>query len=437
MFDELTGRLVQVFRGLRGRGKLTEENVREALGEVRRALLAADVHVDVVRDFVAKVEAAAVGQDVLRSISPGQQVVKVVHDGLVELLGGSAVELKRAGRPPTVILLVGLQGSGKTTLAAKLAHRARRAGERALLVAADLARPAAIDQLEVLGRECGVEVFARRDSADAPAVVRDALRAAKAHDTVIIDTAGRLHIDEPLMAELKAMKAAADPTEVLLVVDAMTGQDAVRTARAFDTELEVDGVVLTKLEGDARGGAALSIRSVTGKPIKLASVGEKIDALETFHPERMASRILGMGDVVSLVERAEASLDAEEAERLETKLRREGFTLDDFLAQLRQLKKLGPLEDLLKLIPGMGSLSGLQVDEGALRRIEGMICSMTPEERRRPQIVNGSRRQRIAAGSGTTVQELNRLLKQFAQMQGMMKRMRGGGLGSLGRLGLR
>jgi signal recognition particle subunit SRP54 len=435
MFDELTGRLTQVFRSLRDRGKLTEENVRDSLREVRRALLAADVHFEVVRDLVRKVEAEAIGQDVLRSISPGQQVVKVVHDALVDLLGGTAVEINRAPSPPTVILLAGLQGSGKTTLAAKLGRRAKSAGERVLLVAADLQRPAAVDQLEVLGRDCGIEVFVRRDTTDAVAVVKEGLRAAAAaYDTVIVDTAGRLTIDQAMMAELKAIKAAASPHEVLLVVDAMTGQDAVRTARTFDSELGVHGVVLTKLDGDARGGAALSIRAVTGKPIKLASVGERVDALEAFHPERMASRILGMGDVVSLVERAAAVVDAEEAERLEEKLRREGFTLDDFLIQFRQLKKLGPLEELLKLLPGMGSMSGFKVDEGQLKRIEGMICSMTPEERRKPQIINGSRRKRIAAGSGTSVQDLNRLLKQFAQMQEFMKRMRGMGMGGLGRL---
>jgi len=432
MFDELTGRLVQVFRALRDRGKLTEDNVRESLREVRRALLAADVHYEVVRDFVRKVEAEAIGQDVLRSISPGQQVVKVVYDALVDLLGGTAAELRRAPTPPTVILLAGLQGSGKTTLAAKLGRRAKSAGERVLLVAADLQRPAAIDQLEVLGRECGADVFVRREAADAVGMVKEALREGGAYDTVIVDTAGRLTIDQAMMAELKAVKTAAQPHEVLLVVDAMTGQDAVRTARTFDSELGVDGVVLTKLDGDARGGAALSIRAVTGKPIKLASTGERLDALEAFYPERMASRILGMGDVVSLVERAEAAIDADEAERLEKKLRREAFTLDDFMTQLRQLKKLGPLEDLLKLVPGMAS--GLKIDERALKRIEGMICSMTPEERRRPQIIKGSRRQRIATGSGTTVQDLNRLLKQFMQVQEIMKRMRGVGPRGLGRL---
>jgi signal recognition particle subunit SRP54 len=386
----------------------------------------------VVRDFVKRVEAKAVGQEVLRSIQPGQQVIKAVHDELIDLLGGTTAELARAKNPPTVVLLAGLQGSGKTTLAAKLARRAQKAGERPLLVAADLVRPAAIDQLEVLGRECGIQVFARREETDAVAVVEAALASAGGFDLVIVDSAGRLHIDAEMMAELRAIKEKARPTEVLLVVDAMTGQDAVRTASAFDDQLGIDGIAVTKLDGDARGGAALSIRAVTGKPIKLASVGERLEALDAFHPERMASRILGMGDVVSLVERAQDAIDTEEAERLEAKLRKEGFSLDDFLSQLRQLKKLGPLEDLLKMLPGMGAISNLKVDEQALKHIEGMICSMTPEERRRPQIIDGSRRQRIASGSGTTVQDLNRLLKQFAQVQQMVKRMGGGRMKRLG-----
>ncbi len=434
MFDELTGRLGQVFRALRDRGKLTEDNVRESLREVRRALLEADVQFDVVRDFVRRVEAKAVGQDVLRSIQPGQLVIKIVHDELVALLGGETAEIARAATPPTVLLLAGLQGSGKTTLAAKLARRAQKRGERPLLVAADLVRPAAIDQLEVLGRECGVPVFARRDARDAVAVATEALRGAQGYDLVIIDSAGRLHVDAAMMAELKALKAAVKPAETLLVVDAMTGQDAVRTASTFDAELGIDGVALTKLDGDARGGAALSIRTVTGKPIKLASVGERIDALDAFHPERMASRILGMGDVVSLVEKAQEAFDEGEAEKLEAKLRKEGFGFDDFLNQLRQLKKLGPLEDMLKMLPGMGAIGDLKVDERALRQIEGMICAMTPDERRRPQIIDGSRRQRIARGSGTTVQDLNRLLKQFMQMRELMKRL---GSGRLGRVRMR
>ena len=431
MFDELTGRLVRVFQGLRDRGKLSEDNIRDALREVRRALLEADVSFEVVRDFVRRIEDEAVGQAQLKSIQPGQQVVKVVYDGLVDLLGTEAEPLARAGSPPTVILLVGLQGSGKTTLAGKLALRAKKAGERVLLVAADLVRPAAIDQLEVLGRGMSVPVFARREGT-APEVVQAALKEASSYDTVIIDSAGRLAIDEPMMAELKAIQKRAQPIEVLLVLDAMTGQDAVRTASTFDRELGISGVVLTKLDGDARGGAALSIRAVTQKPIKLISTGERVEALEVFHPARMASRILGMGDVVSLVEKAEEAIDAEQAEVLEAKLRTSGFGLDDFLDQLRQLRRLGPLEDLLKMLPGMGGLQGLKVDEGALRRIEGMICSMTLEERRRPQIIDGSRRQRIARGSGTSVQDLNRLLRQFAEMREMMKRFGGGKLRRMG-----
>jgi signal recognition particle subunit SRP54 len=431
MFDELTGRLVRVFQGLRDRGKLSESNIRDALREVRRALLEADVSYEVVRDFVQRIEGEAVGQATLKSIEPGQQVVKVVHDGLVELLGREAEPLRRAAAPPTVILLVGLQGSGKTTLAAKLARKSQKAGERVLLVAADLVRPAAVDQLEVLGQEVSVPVFARRDRT-APEVVEEALREGKSYDTLILDSAGRLAIDEPMMAELQAIKNRARPTEVLLVVDAMTGQDAVRTASAFDRALGIDGVVLTKLDGDARGGAALSIRAVSGKPIKLVSTGERVEALEVFHPQRMASRILGMGDVVSLVEKAQEAIDTEGAIALETKLRSTGFGLDDFLDQLRQLRRLGPLEDLLKLLPGMGGLAGLKVDERALRRIEGMICSMTLAERRRPQIIDGSRRQRIARGSGTSVQDLNRLLRQFSQMRDLMKRFGGGRLPRMG-----
>jgi len=437
MFDELTNRLTRVFHGLRDRGKLSEANIRDALREVRRALLEADVSYEVVRDFMRTIEEQAVGQAVLKSIQPGQQVVKVVHDGLVTLLGGTAEPLQRAATPPTVILLAGLQGSGKTTLAAKLARRSKQAGEKPILIAADRVRPAAVDQLEVLGRECGVPVFAKRELTSATAVVKAALRESPGFDPIIIDSAGRLAIDAEMMAELKAIKAEAKPTEVLLVVDAMTGQDAVRTAAAFESDLGIDGVVLTKLDGDARGGAALSIRSVARKPIKLISIGERIDALDVFHPERMASRILGMGDVVSLVEKAQQTMDAGEAFVLQAKLRNEGFGFDDFLNQLRQLKRLGPLEDLLKMLPGMGAIGDLKVDEGALKRIEGMICSMTQEERRRPQMIDGSRRQRIARGSGTTVQELNRLLKQFMQMQQLMKKFGMGGGGRLRRMGIR
>jgi signal recognition particle subunit SRP54 len=430
MFDELTGRLEQVFRGLRGRGKLTEANVRTSLREVRRALLEADVHYEVARDFVRRVEQRAVGQEVLRSITPGQQVIKIVHDELVELLGGTTAELVRAPEPPTIQMLVGLQGSGKTTLAGKLARAARKNGQRPLLVAADVVRPAAIEQLRVLGASIGVAVFAPdQESPDALEVVRQALARNDGADTVILDTAGRLAIDESMMAELRDIRRTARPTEILLVVDAMTGQDAVRTAAAFDSELGIDGVAITKLDGDARGGAALSIRAVTGKPIKLASVGEKLEALEAFHPDRIASRILGRGDVVSLVERAEEMIDAEEAARLEEKLRRQEFTLEDFLQQIEQLQKMGPLGDLLKMIPGMGKqLKGAQVDEDALRRTRGIICSMTKAERGQPKLIDGSRRRRIARGSGTSVQDVNRLLQQFGQVQKMMKSVRSGRL---------
>jgi signal recognition particle subunit SRP54 len=383
-----------------------------------------------VSDFVRAVEKKAVGQEVLRSITPGQQVVKVVHDELVELLGGTATELLKATKPPTITMLVGLQGSGKTTLAGKLARAAKKRGERTLLVAADVVRPAAIDQLEVLGRSIDVEVFARREeNPDAVKVATDALAEHRqSFDTIILDTAGRLAIDEAMMAELRAIRDGVRPTEVLLVVDAMTGQDAVRTAATFDGELGIDGIAVTKLDGDARGGAALSMRTVTGKPIKLASVGERLEALEVFHPERLASRILGMGDVVSLVERAGEIIDADEAEQLERKIRKQEFTLEDFLKQIQQLKKMGPLGDLMKMLPGMGKLKGLEVDDDALKPVQAIIHSMTPAERQRPKIIDGSRRRRIARGSGTSVQQVNRLLQQFGQVQRLMKEMQSGRL---------
>jgi signal recognition particle subunit SRP54 len=433
MFDELHGRLEQVFRSLRGRGKLSEDNIRASMREVRRALLEADVHYDVARDFVRAVESRAVGREVLRSITPGQQVVKIVHDELTVLLGATAAELVRAPERPTTVMLVGLQGSGKTTLAGKLALAGKRRGEQVRLVAADVQRPAAIDQLEVLGKQIDVEVFARRASTpdatpDVIAITREALADGERFDTVILDTAGRLTIDDAMMDELRRVRECARPTEVLLVVDAMTGQDAVRTASAFDEALGVDGIVLTKLDGDARGGAALSMRAVTGKPIKLASVGERLEALETFHPERTASRILGMGDVVSLVERAEEVMDAEEAARLERKIKKQEFDLEDFLKQIEQLQKMGPLGDLMKMIPGMNKLKGLQVDDRALVPVRAMIQSMTPAERARPRLIDGSRRRRIARGSGTSVQQVNRLLQQFGQVQKLMKEMQAGRL---------
>ncbi|MDZ7261083.1 MAG: signal recognition particle protein [candidate division KSB1 bacterium] len=426
MFQDLTQRLETVLKKLKGHGKLTEKNIADSLREIRRVLLEADVNYKVVKDFIARVQEKAVGQAVLRSITPGQQVVKIIYDELVELMGKSEVPLNQAGLPPTVIMLVGLHGCGKTTLAGKLARHLKSRGRNPLLVAADVRRPAAIEQLKVVGQKVGVPVVSETSS-DPVAICQGAIDFSRknGYDTAILDTAGRLHIDQELMEELSEIKAKTHPHEILFVADGMTGQDAVNTASEFLKWLDFDGVVLTKMDGDARGGAALSIRAVTGKPIKFISVGEKFDALEKFYPDRMASRILGMGDVVSLVEKAQQAVDQEAAERLEKKLRKQEFTLEDFYDQLQQIKKMGPLDQLLGMIPGLGgkALQGLQVDERSIIKIEAMINSMTPEERRRPQIIDGSRRKRIAKGSGTTVQDLNQLLKQFQMMQKMMKNM--------------
>jgi len=439
MFENLTARLDETFRRLRGQGKLSEANVAEALKEVRRALLEADVNFKVVKEFVNQVQGDALGQAVLKSITPGQQFVKVVHDHMVELLGTGARDLAQASKPPTRILIVGLQGSGKTTLAAKLALRYRQQGRRPLLVACDIHRPAAIDQLEVLGEEAGVAVHREPPGVAADRIAQRALEKARAEsfDPVVVATAGRLHIDQEMMEEVTLVKGATKPHEVLFVADAMTGQDAVRSAKAFDEALGLDGVVLTKMDGDARGGAAISIRAVTGKPIKLIGTGEKLDALESFHPDRMASRILGKGDVLSLVEKAQGAVDEEEALRLAEKLKKESFTLDDFRTQLRAMRKMGPLDQLLGMIPGLGSkMKGISVDEKALGRIEAIINSMTPQERINPRVLNGSRRKRIARGSGTTVQEVNQLLRQFQDMKKMLKRMKNMGLGRMGLAGL-
>ncbi len=425
MFQDLSDRLESVFRRLRGRGKLSERDVNEALREIRRALLEADVNYKVAKEFVERVRGKAVGQEVLRSITPAQQVVKIVHDELAALMGGREVPLRFGNIPPTGIMLIGLQGSGKTTLAGKLATFLKRKGHRPLLVAADVRRPAAVKQLQVVGEAVGVPVFAE-EGADAVTVCVGAVAAARqsGRDVAIFDTAGRLHIDEELMQELVEIRERVKPQEVLLVADAMTGQDAVNVAQEFLRHLEYDGIVLTKMDGDARGGAALSMRAVTGKPIKFVGVGEKFDALEKFHPDRMASRILGMGDVVTLVEKAQQAVDEEKARKLEKRLRRSEFTLEDFLDQLQQVKKMGPLEEILGMIPGMNArkLRGVQVDDRALVRIEAIINSMTPEERRRPQIIDGSRRRRIARGSGTSVQDVNRLLRDFESMRKMMRR---------------
>jgi signal recognition particle subunit SRP54 len=429
MFDALTEKLQSALGDLRGRGILDEEAVSRAMREVRLALLEADVNFGVVKEFVAHVRECALGEDVRKSLTPGQQVVKIVHEELTELLGSSDSRLAFSPRPPTTILLAGLQGSGKTTAAAKLARLLREEGKRPALVAADLQRPAATDQLRQLGAELDVPVYAE-DRRDPVKAVRDGIEraAADGRDVVILDTAGRLHVDEPLMEELAAVRNEAKPTNVLLVLDAMTGQEAVNVAQAFQERIDFDGVVLTKLDGDARGGAALSVRAVTGRPIKLASTGEKLDALEWFHPDRMASRILGMGDVLTLIERAEAAIEEDEKEELEKRMLKGEFSFDDFLQSYKMLRRMGPLQGVLKMIPGLGKqLEGLDdVDERQLKRVEGMILSMTPHERRVPHVIDGSRRQRIAAGSGTTVAQVNQLLESRKQMAKMMKLMGSG-----------
>ncbi len=432
MFENLTARLQEAFRKLRSKGKLGERDVDEALRDVRIALLEADVNFKVVREFISRVRERAVGQEVASSLTPGQQVIKIVNAELTQLMGGSESGLQYSPKPPTLIMLVGLQGSGKTTTAAKLANLLKKQGRHPLLVAADTRRPAAIRQLQVLGQSVGAEVVATGEGDDALRVVRLALSRAKTggHDVVIVDTAGRLHVDDDLMAELANMKQAFEPSEVLLVVDAMSGQDAVNVASAFEERLGLTGVVLTKLDGDARGGAALSTRAVTGRPIKFVGIGEKLDALTPFHPERMASRILGMGDILGLIERAEAAYDEANARKLAEKIRAAEFTLEDFAEQLRQMKKMGPLDELLSMIPGLGRVKGisdLKVDDGQIRRIEAIVSSMTREERRNPAIVDGSRRKRIARGSGTRIQDVNQVLRQFEQVREMLKQFGGSG----------
>ena len=430
MLDSLSTRLQSIFDRLGGHGRLTEENIQEALREVRVALLEADVNFKVVRTFIDRVRDKAVGQDVLRSLTPAQQVVKVVHDELVELLGGSGHRLAPAPHPPTVIMLIGLQGSGKTTTAAKLARWYTKQGQHPLLAAADTNRPAAQDQLQTLGGELGVPVVGGPGQTPL-AICRQAREdaAARGLTPLILDTAGRLHIDEALLAELAAIRKEVLPHHVLLVLDAMTGQDAVTVADRFNKAVGVDAVILTKLDGDARGGAALSVRSVTGRPIAFAGIGEKTDALEPFHPDRLASRILGMGDVLSLVERAQEGVDQTKAEELVRKLREDAFTLDDFRDQLRQVRQLGPLDQVLGMLPFGKMLRAAPKDLTAestdLGRFEAIIGSMTPDERRSPEVISGSRRARIARGSGTTVQDVNRLLKQYAQMRKMLKQLKG------------
>ncbi len=426
MFDALSDKLQSALGDLRKQGRLDEESISRAMREIRLALLEADVNFQVVKDFVARVRARAVGDDVLKSLTPGQQVVKVVHEELTATMGAGDSRLVFAGRPPTVILLAGLQGSGKTTAAAKLALLLRKEGKSPSMIAADLQRPAAIDQLEQLGDQIQIPVY-REDTSDPIAAARVGLERARAdeRDVVIVDTAGRLQIDEELMEELVAVRDETKPQNVLLVLDAMTGQEAVAVAQAFQERIAFDGVVLTKLDGDARGGAALSVKAVTGKPIKFASTGEKLDELDYFHPDRMASRILGMGDVLTLIEKAEAAVEQDEAEELERQMMRGEFTFDDFLKSYKMIRRMGPLQGVLKMIPGLGKqLEGLdQVDERQLARVEGMIFSMTPQERRTPHVIDGSRRRRIAQGSGTSVQEVNQVLEGRKQMAKMMKQM--------------
>ncbi len=430
MFDNLTDKLDSVFKKLRGQGRLTEDNIKQSLREVRLVLLEADVNFRVVKDFVASVRERAVGQDVLKSLNPAQQVIKVVRDELGRLMGeGEDNSLNLAARPPVPVLLCGLQGAGKTTSCAKLALMLRRQKRNPLLVPADIYRPAAIEQLKTLGKQLDIPVFDSQPDVDPVELCLEARKFAElnGYDTLILDTAGRLHVDEALMAELQRIKQALQPREILFVADAMTGQDAVNVAESFDQQLDVTGVILTKLDGDARGGAALSIRAVTGKPIKLVGLGEKLDALEVFHGDRMAQRILGMGDVLSLIEKAQAAVDKDEAQAMEQKLRKEGFTLETFRDQLKTLKKMGSMESLLKLIPGAGKamkqVGDMQLPDKEFKKIEAIINSMTAAERRDQKILNGSRRMRIAKGSGTTVQDVNQLIKRFTEAQKMMKKM--------------
>jgi signal recognition particle subunit SRP54 len=425
VFSSLSEKLQNTFKKLKGKGKLSEKDVKEAMREVRMALLEADVNYKVVKDFVNKVKERAVGAEVLKSLTPGQQVIKIVHEELIDLMGGTNSSINIASKPPTIIMMVGLQGAGKTTTAGKLGANLKKKGRRPLLVACDVYRPAAIHQLEVVGSQIDIPVFSMGDRQNPVNIAKAAVSHAENHgnDTVILDTAGRLHINEELMDELKNIKAEVKPHEILLVVDAMTGQDAVNVAEQFNEALGIDGAVLTKLDGDTRGGAALSVKAVTGCPIKYIGVGEKLDALEDFHPDRMASRILGMGDVLTLIEKAQEAFDAEKAKEMEQKIRRQQFTLEDFLEQLEQMKNMGPIEDILGMIPGVGGkqLKNMQVDEKELVRVQAIIQSMTPKERTNPEIINGSRKKRIAVGSGTRVQDVNRLLKQFNEAKKMMR----------------
>jgi signal recognition particle subunit SRP54 len=424
MFDTLSDKLQASLGDLRGHGKLSEENLSKAMREIRLALLEADVNFQVVKDFVARVRERAAGTEVTRSLTPGQEVVRIVHEELTAIMGQGGSKLAFAGRPPTVILLAGLQGSGKTTTAAKLALLLRKEGKTPALVAADLQRPAAIDQLEQLAKQIQIPIHLDKTAKDPVEVVKEGIEQARAQgrDVVILDTAGRLHVDEEMMEQLKRVRAASKPHNVLLVLDSMTGQDAVNVADAFSKTVDFDGIVLTKLDGDARGGAALSVKAVTGKPIKLASTGEKLDQLEYFHPDRMASRILGMGDVLTLIERAEAAAEKDEQEEMEKRLRQGRFTFDDFLQAYKMMRRMGPMKNVISMIPGLGKqFQGVNVDDRELGRVEAIVLSMTAEERSHPEIIKGSRRARIAAGSGTSVQQVNQLLNARKQMEKMMK----------------
>ena len=423
MLEQLSQNLEGIFKKLRGQGKLSEANISDAMREVRRALLEADVNYKVVRTFINSIKEKALGSEVLRSITPGQQIVKIIHEELIILLGEKTATLELSGNP-AIILLVGLQGSGKTTTSAKLARNLRKSGRQPLLVACDVYRPAAITQLQVLGKQLNIPVYADEGNLDVVQIAQAAIRESVRYpaNVVIVDTAGRLHVDADMMDEVKRLQEALKPAETLFVADAMTGQDAVNAAGTFAESVDLTGIILTKLDGDARGGAALSVREVTGKPIKYIGVGEHLDKLETFHPDRMAGRILGMGDIVSLVEKAQQDIDVDEAAKLEEKMLKNTFDLEDFKQQLKQLKSMGPIGDLMSMIPGVKGIKDVDIDEKRLTRIEGIINSMTLVERRRPQILDGSRRKRIARGSGTKVQDVNQLIKQFQSMRKMMKK---------------
>jgi signal recognition particle subunit SRP54 len=438
MFDNLSDKLDGVFKRLKGHGTLSEKNISDGMREVRMALLEADVHFKVVKQFVADIKERALGQEVMKSLTPGQQVVKIVNEELTRLMGGRSEELNLEGTHPVSVMMVGLQGSGKTTSSGKLAIHLRKLGRKPYLVPADVYRPAAIDQLQKLGGQIDVPVFASETTMDPVDICRQARVAAQKEgcDVVLLDTAGRLHIDEELMGELQRIKDVVQPSDILLVADAMTGQDAVNMAKAFEDALGIGGVILTKMDGDARGGAALSIKSVTQKPIKFVGVGEKLNDLEVFHPDRMASRILGMGDMLTMIEKAQEAVDIKEAAALEKKLRKNQFTLEDFRDQMAQVRKMGSLTDIIGMIPGMGKLKqmkNMDVDDSQLVRIEAIINSMTPQERRHHNIINGSRRKRIAKGSGTKVQDVNQLLKNYTQVMKMMKKFNKGGMRGLGR----